>query len=145
MQHFISMIDQYVYSEVIDKSWLILQDRLKDARRYSELVEAHEEYANRIIEKCLLSKSASKIHTQLTEMLKLIFSFQSAVLLHDENEILDESDFKKLRDIGTKFDKYLQTHSSYMAFIYKVMKKLASKTQFKSLVLTLDYNEYYSK
>eukprot|EP00826_Nyctotherus_ovalis_P064685 TRINITY_DN9492_c0_g6_i1.p2 TRINITY_DN9492_c0_g6~~TRINITY_DN9492_c0_g6_i1.p2 ORF type:complete len:115 (-),score=41.02 TRINITY_DN9492_c0_g6_i1:1144-1488(-) len=105
MQHFISMIDQYVYSEVIHKSWLIFQDRLKDARRYSELVEAHEEYANRIIDKCLLSKSASKIHTQLTEMLKLIFSFQSAVLIHDENEILDESDFKKLKDIGTKFDK----------------------------------------
>ncbi len=58
--------------------------------------------------------------------------------MHEENQILPESDFKQIKDTGTKFDNYL-------AFIYKVMKKLASKGQFKDLVLSLDYNEYFSK
>jgi len=87
MQHFINMIDQYIYSEVIDKSWLIFQTKLKDARRLSELVEAHEEYTNRIIDKCLLSKLTAKIHMQLTEMFKLIFSFQSAVCSYNKLDI----------------------------------------------------------
>ena len=79
MQHFISMIDQYTYSEVIDKSWIILQGKIKDAKGYAELVEAHREYVNRIVEKCFLSKSSEKIHSQLIEMFKLIFAFQAAV------------------------------------------------------------------
>jgi len=53
---------------------------------------------------------------------------------------LENSKTLVLNSIGKVF-----THYSYMSFIYKVMKKLETKVQFKSLVLTLDYNEYYSK
>jgi len=58
--------------------------------------------------------------------------------MHEENQILVEEDFKKITEIGTKFDNYL-------AFVYKIMKKLSGKSQqFKDLVLSLDYNDYFS-
>ncbi len=81
MQHFISMIDQYVYSEIIDKCWILLQDKLSSATGYYQILDAHNEYLARIVEKCFLSKSGAKIHSQLVEMFKLIFSFQTAVTI----------------------------------------------------------------
>ncbi len=53
----------------------------------------------------------------------------------------DSGDRRQVRQVSRPRLKRI----SYLSFIYKVMKKLADKGQFKDLVLTLDYNEYFSK
>ncbi len=38
MQHFVSMLEQYTYSEVIDKSWTFVQGKVAAAAGYADLV-----------------------------------------------------------------------------------------------------------
>jgi len=82
MQHFINMLDQYLYAEIIDKAWTQFENKIKSSQNYSELLESHCEYLSRIMEKCFLLKNSVKIHQQLIEMFKLIFSFQIAVIYY---------------------------------------------------------------
>lgn len=60
-----------------------------------------------MMEKCFLSKGTAKIHSQLLEMFKLIFSFQTAFAMKEEGQILSEEEFKQIQEIDTKFNKYI--------------------------------------
>ncbi len=75
MIHFVSNLSSFVWFEVLEASWKLLEEELATAKDMDGLVKAHDAYLRRIIETSFLSQDKAPLHAALQAVFSTILSF----------------------------------------------------------------------
>ena len=65
MQHFITNLQYYVMFEVLEASWRQLETDMAAAAHLDALLDAHAKYVQTIVDRSMLSETASLLHHQV--------------------------------------------------------------------------------
>lgn len=69
MVHFVSNIHNYIMVEVLESSWKIFIDDMKQAEDLDQLIEFQKKFVTSILEKALLSEKSYNLYKLLHKIL----------------------------------------------------------------------------
>jgi gamma-tubulin complex component 3 len=69
MVHFVSNIHNYIMVEVLESSWKIFIDDMKQAEDLDQLIEFQRKFVTSILEKALLSEKSHHLYKLLHKIL----------------------------------------------------------------------------
>jgi gamma-tubulin complex component 3 len=82
MQHFITNLQYYVMFEVLEASWRQLETDMAAAAHLDALLDAHAKYVQTIVDRSMLSETASLLHHQVLVHTPDISTHKPAVPSH---------------------------------------------------------------
>jgi hypothetical protein len=77
MMHFVNNFAAFVMFEVLEHSWVQLQDALHRAQSLDQVIDAHDRYLMEILDRALLSPRHEKLHMMMQAVLQSILRFCS--------------------------------------------------------------------
>ncbi|CAF0800134.1 unnamed protein product [Rotaria sp. Silwood1] len=144
MQHFMTVLINYITNQVIQISWIEFMRKIQKAKHINEIAAAHNEYLDRTMLNCLLTPNAAPILNEVNRVLTLIIRFRCQLKTFSwilNATYTDPSD-TSVQALRTTFEKY---HIAVLS-LFKVLSKLVEKgykTSLSDLLIRLNYNGYY--
>lgn len=72
MQHFISMMEQYALTEVIEASWKNFKDSLTRIQDFEDLIKLHNDFLDQILVKCFIDKKDHKVMGLISNLYEFV-------------------------------------------------------------------------
>lgn len=169
MAHFVNNIHNYIMVEVLESSWKIYYDELKQVKNLDDVIQVQEKYSNSILQKALLSEEQKELNRLLKKLLNNVYTFalikeryffKSAqdeferiqrLEMHEkqqeqgiEVEELDQNDMVSQIN-HQSIDQLDRMHQDFITNFKQFKEKLEEKEEnnFKYLRCRLDFNMYY--
>ncbi len=83
MMHVVNNFNAFLMFEVMETTWMSLEKRLNESKSLNDIIIAHDNYLNEILDRSLLSNQYESLQIQLQQLFNLILKFCSL-----ENELL---------------------------------------------------------
>jgi hypothetical protein len=75
MIHVINNLSAFLMFEVMETSWITLEEKIENSKSLNDVIIAHDNYLTEILERSLLSEQYESLNFQLQELLNLILRF----------------------------------------------------------------------
>jgi hypothetical protein len=75
MQHFVSNVHNYILVEVLESTWTVFINEMKQAKDLDSLILLQKKFVSDILDKALLSDAQRDIHKLLQRLLNNVFMF----------------------------------------------------------------------
>jgi gamma-tubulin complex component 3 len=159
IQHFINNLYHYLMVEIHESAWNCFLKSVEKARNFDEILSAHSNFLQTILERAFLNKENEKILQRLHKMLALglRFKFSQEILIKSAFDELDRQERMKEGDSENQFyflscisvESVNDIEMIYADFCEEIQlfRKLlhdSAKAYLKILSLRLDFNEFYS-
>jgi len=165
MIHFVYNLQYYMMFEVIETSWEDFMKGMESAKNLDELIAAHQEYIEHILQRALMARGTEGLKGHLDSIFKLIIQFR-----HSQDNLYDQADSlidrykeqvrqqeasedwapetelprrmtaqaqKQLAPVLAEYEKYFQD-------FWKSLEENTSKvSELQSIAFRLDFNEFY--
>ncbi|KAK3580164.1 hypothetical protein CHS0354_030279 [Potamilus streckersoni] len=147
MQHFVKCLQGYIANQIVHVTWKEFQDALgQEVHSLDDLITAHCNYLDQAVFRCLLSKKAAPLITNIQQSFGLILKFRSQLFNSEWR-----TDAKTGQIVHGNFTSMATTYKAfknYSIFLFKVVNKLAMKgyqPHLQELLLRLNFNNHYSE
>lgn len=135
MWHLITNLSNYMMFEVLEESWTTLQKQLNAAENLDEVIGAHNEYLEAIIQKALLDEDTKEVLDKLHSVLDLVIRFCQV-----QDEIFVDAFTEVTR--RQELSKELEKHGDW-GLDLEPDAGVSDGTLHKLRSLTKDYNEEF--
>ena len=120
MHYFINRIEEYVQIDVIQSQWTSLKTCLSQLNYFEELVNLHNQYLDRILNKSFLNRPDNRLQITLNQIFTFVFKLHYLVRQYGVGVCRD---FQAKQDINSV------SHSfrDYSRFFYQIVRDLRKK------------------
>ncbi|XP_064400242.1 uncharacterized protein LOC135346526 isoform X2 [Halichondria panicea] len=136
-QHFVNVMHGYIANQVFQITWREFENDLEnDVHSFEELIQAHHNFINKAIFRCLLSKKAAPVMKLIQNIFSSILKFSSE--LTGERVCVERS-----------YATMTETHNRFRevsGLLIKVVDKLVQRgyqPHLEDFLLRLDFNRFY--
>jgi hypothetical protein len=85
MMHVVNNLSAFLMFEVMETTWMSLDQKISEAKSLTEIIVAHDDYLNEILHRSLLSRESELLNIQLQKLLNYILEF----CYYEENLVTD--------------------------------------------------------
>ncbi|XP_060522335.1 gamma-tubulin complex component 6 isoform X2 [Cylas formicarius] len=143
MSHFVQTLQNYVVGDVLRPSWALLEKRLAAVTGLDGLYDAHGAYIKDILFRCHLSQKTAAMKAIIQKIFVVVLKFYD--YLRSRRWRCSEGIY--VHPNFDKLDKIFKNFEEFVAYMFRVVKKL-TRTGYQphlvQFVDALDVNEYYS-
>jgi hypothetical protein len=143
MQHFVSSLQNYVFSQVAEIAWNDFCNKVSQVQTLNELITLHDRYVQNAIHKSMLNEKAQRVMAAVETVFYLIqqlYSQTSDYAVFNRALLVDNDFRKSLDDIREQFKRSAK-------FFFNIVANLRSTTyqhSLNTLSTTLNFNGFYS-
>ena len=131
MAAFLQSFEEYLCVDVIESAWHWLKNQLQQVQTFDELVKVHREYLEtKILDKCMMGRTDSKIANFMTEMLK---AMQNFVVKVTEFAPVDEDLSEGAVEIWDEVTQTVEDYGDRSSFFVQFVAQLATKGYYREL------------
>mmetsp|Transcript_42979 Transcript_42979/g.31384 ORF Transcript_42979/g.31384 Transcript_42979/m.31384 type:complete len:114 (+) Transcript_42979:44-385(+) len=106
MQHFISMMEQFVLTEVIEALWTKFKESLTNISVFEDLIRLHNDFLDKVMQKCYIDKKDNKVLALINQMFEFILKFNKVVKEKGPQVSSDQEAIEEIKKLETSFNKY---------------------------------------
>jgi hypothetical protein len=132
MQQFVTSFQNYIIQQVHRSEWQGFVGRIQQASSVEQLSAEHRRYLDAMLEKCLITKGASRVQDLLESMFQCIFRFCAEM----QRSPVDAA---KCTEIFGKFRKSCH----FLCEVLRIMTSVKKNDHIDALLLTWDFNRHY--
>ena len=137
MHYFINTMEEYVMIAVIQAQWTTLKSKLAQINYFEELIALHNQYLDRILDKCFLNRPDNRLQITLNQIFTFVFKLHYLVKQYGAGICRDYQAKHDVSQVSLSF-------RDYSRFLYQIVRNLANKGQFNELFIRLDFNKFFA-
>ena len=141
MQHFVTVLQNYLANQVLKVSWAHFQARLDKVRNLEELYIEHKNYVNKIMINMVLNTKGRPIYIGIKKIFFYIFKFftriQESYWIDNETQL---NNFAILKDQFGYYKKF----TDYVCSLITKLINNGYSSQLEYLILLIDFNGHFA-
>lgn len=168
MIHFVYNLQYYMMFEAAETSWEEFMKGVDNAKNLDELIAAHQQYIDNLLERALMAKGTEGLKSHLDSIFKLIIQFRhTSDTLYDQADSLidqykdqvrqlkaaeDDGDWGAVQDLPKRMTAQAEKQMGpvvveydkhFQDFLKSLSEHSSTVTELQSLAFRLDFNEHY--
>jgi hypothetical protein len=142
IQHFMTIMQSYIMTQVISSKVQEFIENVVKAESISRIIQMHDEFLQQIIKMCLLDDSMQHVMQIITSSMNLILRFRLQLLANPLCQPLSTPAFDAMMNTREEFQRQV-------LLLYSALKKVKPQTQYPAhsssnpFTLLLNFNEFY--
>ena len=143
--HFVSNLELYMLSRVVESSWAPLMEGLESARTLDEMTELHGRYLTTIQDRCLMGDKARVVREGIRKVLDLCIRFRCSFL--DYVDAVAEFSVRTEAALEQAFEDMSGMFRKCVGFLLTLLARITAGGGFvhlQDLYIRLDFSGYYA-